>query len=70
MSPDIAEFNAVGSGTTVAVAVRLGRQAVGIDQSPVACGIARARLIATLLPGAEPVEGGAASVDLPSPAPP
>jgi hypothetical protein len=52
------------------VAVRLGRQAVGIDQSPVACGIARARLIATLLPGAEPAEGGAASVDLPSPAPP
>jgi site-specific DNA-methyltransferase (adenine-specific) len=37
-----------GSGTTVAVAVRLGRRALGIDQSPVACQIARARLNATL----------------------
>jgi site-specific DNA-methyltransferase (adenine-specific) len=37
-----------GSGTTLAVAVRLGRRAVGIDQSPVACEIARARLNATL----------------------
>jgi site-specific DNA-methyltransferase (adenine-specific) len=37
-----------GSGTTVAVAVRLGRQALGIDQSPVACQVARARLNATL----------------------
>jgi site-specific DNA-methyltransferase (adenine-specific) len=37
-----------GSGTTLAVAVRLGRRAVGIDQSPVACEIARARLNAAL----------------------
>jgi site-specific DNA-methyltransferase (adenine-specific) len=37
-----------GSGTTLAVAIRLGRRAVGIDQSPVACEIARARLNATL----------------------
>jgi len=37
-----------GSGTTVAVAVRLGRLAVGVDQSPVACEIARARLNAAL----------------------
>jgi site-specific DNA-methyltransferase (adenine-specific) len=37
-----------GSGTTLAVAVRLGRRALGIDQSPVACEIARARLNATL----------------------
>lgn len=37
-----------GSGTTLAVAVRLGRRALGIDQSPVACGIARARLNAAL----------------------
>jgi site-specific DNA-methyltransferase (adenine-specific) len=37
-----------GSGTTVAVALRLGRSALGIDQSPVACQIARARLNATL----------------------
>ena len=33
-----------GSGTTLAVAARLGRHAVGIDQSPVACEIARVRL--------------------------
>jgi site-specific DNA-methyltransferase (adenine-specific) len=33
-----------GSGTTLAVAARLGRYAVGIDQSPIACQIARARL--------------------------
>jgi site-specific DNA-methyltransferase (adenine-specific) len=37
-----------GSGTTAAVAVRLGRRALGIDQSPVACQIARARLAAAL----------------------
>jgi site-specific DNA-methyltransferase (adenine-specific) len=37
-----------GSGTTLAVAVRLGRRACGIDQSPVACAIARARLNAIL----------------------
>ena len=37
-----------GSGTTLAVAVRLGRRALGIDQSPVACQIARARLAAAL----------------------
>jgi site-specific DNA-methyltransferase (adenine-specific) len=33
-----------GSGTTVAVAARLGRRALGIDKSPVACAIARSRL--------------------------
>ncbi len=33
-----------GSGTTVAVARRLGRKWVGIDQSPVACRIAKERL--------------------------
>jgi len=33
-----------GSGTTVAVAKRLGRKWVGIDQSPVACRITRERL--------------------------
>jgi site-specific DNA-methyltransferase (adenine-specific) len=38
-----------GSGTTLAVAARLGRQAVGIDRSPVACEIAIARLKATLV---------------------
>jgi len=38
-----------GSGTTVAVAVRLGRRALGIDQSAVACEIARTRLNAALL---------------------
>jgi site-specific DNA-methyltransferase (adenine-specific) len=37
-----------GSGTTVAVAVRMGRRGLGIDQSPVACEIARARLNAAL----------------------
>jgi site-specific DNA-methyltransferase (adenine-specific) len=37
-----------GSGTTLAVAVRLGRRAIGVDRSPVACQIARARLNATL----------------------
>jgi len=43
-----------GSGTTLAVAVRLGRLALGIDQSPVACGIARARLNAALATHAPP----------------
>jgi len=33
-----------GSGTTLAVAARLGLYCVGLDQSPVACQIARARL--------------------------
>ena len=37
-----------GSGTTLAVAVRLGRRALGIDQSPVACEIAKTRLNAAL----------------------
>jgi site-specific DNA-methyltransferase (adenine-specific) len=37
-----------GSGTTLAVAARLGRYGVGIDHSPVACEIARGRL-ATIL---------------------
>jgi site-specific DNA-methyltransferase (adenine-specific) len=47
--PDSAVLDPMcGSGTTLAVAVRLGRRAVGIDQSPVACRIARARLRATL----------------------
>lgn len=56
-----------GSGTTVAVAVRLGRQAVGIDQSPVACGIARARLNATWAArDAVKEREGAASLELPS----
>ena len=33
-----------GSGTTIAVAAKLGRKAVGIDASPVAIGVSRARL--------------------------
>jgi site-specific DNA-methyltransferase (adenine-specific) len=33
-----------GSGTTLAVAKRLGRKAVGIDQSPLACELTRKRL--------------------------
>lgn len=33
-----------GSGTTLAVAKRLGREAVGIDQSPLACELTRKRL--------------------------
>ncbi len=33
-----------GSGTTLAVALRLGRRAAGIDQSPLACRITRKRL--------------------------
>jgi site-specific DNA-methyltransferase (adenine-specific) len=33
-----------GSGTTVVVAARLGRGAVGIDKSPLACELARQRL--------------------------
>jgi site-specific DNA-methyltransferase (adenine-specific) len=37
-----------GSGTTLAVAARLGRYCVGIDHSPVACPIARGRLDAVL----------------------
>lgn len=35
-----------GSGTTVVVAARLGRAAVGIDVSPLACRVARGRLSA------------------------
>ncbi len=35
-----------GSGTTLAVAARLGRRWVGIDQSPVACRISRQRMAA------------------------
>lgn len=59
-----------GSGTTVAVAARLGRQAVGIDQSPVACGIARARLNATLTAQRGAAEGEpAAALKPPSLAP-
>lgn len=47
--PDSAVLDPMcGSGTTVAVAVRLGRRALGIDQSPVACEIARTRLNAAL----------------------
>ena len=33
-----------GSGTTLAVAQRLDRRFAGIDQSPLACGVARERL--------------------------
>ncbi|MCC6214497.1 MAG: site-specific DNA-methyltransferase [Polyangiaceae bacterium] len=33
-----------GSGTTLAVAARLGRPSLGIDASPLACSVARARL--------------------------
>ncbi len=33
-----------GSGTTLAVALRLGRRAAGIDQSPLACRITRERV--------------------------
>jgi site-specific DNA-methyltransferase (adenine-specific) len=36
----------VGSGTTLAVAAGLGRRAIGIDQSPQALDVARARLAA------------------------
>ncbi|HTV25803.1 MAG TPA: site-specific DNA-methyltransferase [Polyangiaceae bacterium] len=52
-----------GSGTTLAVAVRLGRRALGIDQSPVACDIARTRLNAALASassGAGPRRAGGA----------
>ncbi|HEX3594087.1 MAG TPA: site-specific DNA-methyltransferase [Polyangiaceae bacterium] len=35
-----------GSGTTVVAALAAGRRAIGIDQSPLACGIARQRLAA------------------------
>jgi len=34
-----------GSGTTLVVAARLGRSSVGFDRSPIACEIARARLL-------------------------
>jgi site-specific DNA-methyltransferase (adenine-specific) len=50
-----------GSGTTLAVAVRLGREAVGIDRSPVACEIARARLNATLSKHAPSTKRGGAN---------
>jgi len=46
-----------GSGTTLAVAARLGRTFVGIDQSEVAIGIARARLEALGVRFAENDEG-------------
>jgi len=47
--PDSAVLDPMcGSGTTLAVAARLGRYCVGIDCSPVACPIARARLRAIL----------------------
>jgi site-specific DNA-methyltransferase (adenine-specific) len=53
-----------GSGTTVAVAARLGRRALGIDQSPVACEIARTRLNATLDPASRARgRGGRARVE-------
>ena len=53
-----------GSGTTLAVAARLGRYCVGIDQSPVACQIARARLKAILgYTEASPSSGGAEEAD-------
>jgi site-specific DNA-methyltransferase (adenine-specific) len=43
--PDSAVLDPMcGSGTTLAVAARLGLYCVGLDQSPVACQIARARL--------------------------
>jgi site-specific DNA-methyltransferase (adenine-specific) len=53
-----------GSGTTLAVAVRLGRRALGIDQSPVACQIARTRLGAVLAQHASEVrpESGAGAL--------
>ena len=48
-----------GSGTTLAVAARLGRYCVGIDQSPVACQVARTRLGAILgYTEAHPSSGG------------
>jgi site-specific DNA-methyltransferase (adenine-specific) len=37
-----------GSGTTLAVAARLGRDCRGIDASPLACRIARERLSASV----------------------
>jgi site-specific DNA-methyltransferase (adenine-specific) len=43
----------MGSGTTVAVAARLGRRALGIDQSHVAVGVTRERLKAAGLPFSE-----------------
>ncbi|MGH7435851.1 MAG: DNA-methyltransferase [Polyangiaceae bacterium] len=63
-----------GSGTTLAVAHRLGRAFIGIDSSPVALDVARARLGA-LLPGGEMVEvspsalRGPRTSEHPSPAP-
>lgn len=43
--PDSAVLDPMcGSGTTLVVASRLGRRAVGFDKSPVACEVARARL--------------------------
>jgi site-specific DNA-methyltransferase (adenine-specific) len=48
-SPDSAVLDPMcGSGTTLAVAARLGRRCRGIDRSDVACGIARRRLAAAL----------------------
>jgi site-specific DNA-methyltransferase (adenine-specific) len=48
-TPDSAVLDPMcGSGTTLAVAARLGRYGVGIDYSPVACPIARGRLQAIL----------------------
>jgi site-specific DNA-methyltransferase (adenine-specific) len=45
-TPDSAVLDPMcGSGTTVAVAQKLGRVAIGIDQSPVACQIARRRIL-------------------------
>lgn len=43
--PDSAVLDPMcGSGTTLVVASRLGRRAVGFDKSPVACEVTRARL--------------------------
>jgi DNA modification methylase len=42
-----------GSGTTIAVAAKLGRRAVGIDASPTAIGVARSRLRDAELPFSE-----------------
>jgi site-specific DNA-methyltransferase (adenine-specific) len=51
-----------GSGTTAAVARRLGRRVIGIDQSPVACNIARARL-AAVSSGPEPDDSRGPQLD-------
>jgi site-specific DNA-methyltransferase (adenine-specific) len=63
--PDSAVLDPMcGSGTTVAVATRLGRRALGIDQSPVACEIARTRLNATLDPASRARgRGGGARIE-------